>query len=77
MIRGMLSVLFVGAVIFADPCPVSADTTTNPKKTPPKSVPQVPQSTTPSRHSKCHGSHPYHPHQAKGGAKHTKGQGNS
>ena len=76
MNRLMLCALFLGVMIFAGPGFVTADTT--PKKTTtapkagPKTGPQVIQPTTPSGSSKSHGSHGYHPHKAKGGAKQSK-----
>ncbi|HET6326215.1 MAG TPA: hypothetical protein VFG04_16170 [Planctomycetaceae bacterium] len=80
MNRRTLRSLFLGVMIFAGPCFVTADTTpkkttTAPKagpKTGPKTGPQVIQPTTPSGSSRSHGSHGYHPHQAKGGAKQSK-----
>ncbi len=74
MICHRLRWLLLAAMIIAEPCLATADTT--PKKSPPKVVPQVPQSPTPTKRSsklyQYRSLNTYHPHQGKGGAGHSK-----
>jgi hypothetical protein len=75
MIRRTLAGLLLGLVTLAEPSLATADTASNPKKTPLKAAPRVPESAPPtklSRLQKYRSLNTYHPHKGRGHSKQTK-----